>query len=304
MRFNIVKKAIVISILLVANISFSQEKLLDYFINKKGDTIYGIVRDNLNVGIYDYISSHPNSPSIHKYTFKLVEDNKDINKKRLYIEHNLKKAKCFKYKGKIFKYEKMVFEDGIYSVEEKKDTTFISIRYNDFLYKTNRLTDYVVLKSGDTIYQNISIPNIGKPFINVRGKKIKIDEDEINGYRYKNEIFELKLKPAIDLVDGNENFIRLLIKDKVTLYDYILTKNKIFNSYNDATYESQFMQFKYFFLEKNGELLYLNPTKFSIEAKEVFSDCPEIIEKLTKGYYVYEDLYSMVILYNYYLKHK
>ena len=161
-----------------------------------------------------------------------------------------------------------------------------------------------MLKSGDTIFQNISIPIIGKPFIKVRGNKIKIDKDEINGYRYKNEIFELKRKPAIDLVDGNENFLRLLIKDKVTLYDYILERNAFFNSYNDATYESQFNQFKHYFVEKNGELFYINPIKFSIKARELFSDCPEIMEKLSKSYYVYEDLYSMVILYNYYLKHK
>jgi hypothetical protein len=64
------------------------------------------------------------------------------------------------------------------------------------------------------------------------------------------------------------------------------------------------MQFKFFFLEKNGELFYINPIKFSTKAKEIFFDCPQIIEKLTKGYYVYEDMYSMVILYNYYLKHK
>jgi hypothetical protein len=294
------KKRHLIFLLLVAFNSFSQEKLLDYFVDKKGDTIYGMVRDNLNVGL----TNHSNSSNIRVYTFKLIEENKDLKKKRLYIEHNLKKAKCFRYRGKIFKYEKMVYEDGIYTVEEKKDTTSISIRYNDFLYETNKLMDYMVLKSGDTIFQNISIPIIGKPFIKVRGNKIKIDKDEINGFRYNNEIFELKRKPAIELFDGNENFLRLLVKDKVTLYDYILERNTFFNSYNDATYESQFMQFKNYFVEKNGELFYINPVKFSIKARELFSDCPEIMEKLSKSYYVYEDLYSMVILYNYYLKHK
>lgn len=114
------KKIVLFSILLVAFNSFSQEKLLDYFVDKKGDTIYGIVRDNLNVGIYDYISSHPNSPSINNYTFKLVEENKDIKKKKLYIEHNLKKLNVSNTKEKFSSMRKWFMKMAFIQLKKKK----------------------------------------------------------------------------------------------------------------------------------------------------------------------------------------
>jgi predicted ribonuclease YlaK len=60
-------------------------------INGKFDPYMEALLENLNKCCSD-----------KKEIAKLIEENKDLKKKRLYIEHNLKKAKCFRYRGKIF----------------------------------------------------------------------------------------------------------------------------------------------------------------------------------------------------------
>jgi hypothetical protein len=301
MRFNIVKKIILISILLVAISSFSQEKLLDYFVDKKGDTIYGIIRSNhteIGIGV------RPKSaPQGNGYPICLIEESKS-NQKNNYLSHNLKKTTSFRYRGKVYKFEKKENNDGIYFLD-KKDTTSINIEYGNFICRQQRLKDYIVTLSKDTIYGDIINPLIGIPFIEFHGKKIKINKDEITAYRYRNEIFRFKQKPRVEIFDNKEDYIRLLIDDEIKLYDDILNKNtSSFIKQNYNNYEHKFMVNRFLYIEKKGEMIYINPIKFSIKAREVFSDCPQIIEKIAKGYYVYEDLYSMVILYNYYLKHK
>jgi len=296
------KKVTFISFLFVAINSFSQEKLLDYFVDKKGDTIYGMIRSNpIEIGI----GVRPKTtPQGNGYPIYLIEENKDLNQKKIYISHNLKKTTSFRYRGKVYKFEKKEYDDGIY-FSDKIDTTSINIEYGNFICRQQRLKDYIVTISLDTIYGDIDDPFIGKPFIEFHGKKIKINKDEITEYRYRNEIFRFKQKPRTEIFDNKEDFIRLLIDDDIKLYDDILKKNN--SSFINQTlnnYEGRFMVNRFLFVQKNGEMIYISPIKFSIKAKEVFSDCPEIIEKITKGYYVYEDLYSMVVLYNYYLKHK
>ncbi len=301
------KKVFLISYLLIAVTSFSQEKLLDYFVDNKGDTIYGMIRTNAIIFPIDI--SENQTPKATGRKFYLIEENKDQTKNLRYISHSLKKINCFKYKGKFFQFEKKkkVFDDGIYSSdkEHEPDTTLVYIRYENFMFKEQRQRDFIVSKSKDTIYGNIYDPLIGKPYLQFQSQKIKIDKDEITAYRYKNQLFRFKQKPRTEIFDKKEDFIRLLIDDKVKLYDDIFKDNTAtFFNQNDVTYEREFGSNRFFFIEKNGEMIYMNPARFSIKAKEVFADCASIIEKLDNNYFVYEDLYSMVILYNYYLKHK
>lgn len=300
------KKAILsFVILLMSYNSFSQEKLLDYFVDKKGDTIYGIIRANSMISPLDWAKS---TPKASNYKFSLIEENKDPTQKKIYTVHNLKKVNSFSYKGKLFKFEKkQSYNDGVYysDKEDEIDTSLVYTQYADFICKERKLKDYTLTKSADTIYGNIYDPLFGKPYIEFENKKIKIDKSEITAYRYKNQVFRFLQKPRTEIFDNKEDFIRLLIDDKVKLYDDILNKNtSTFTNQNYTSYEREFISNRFFFIEKNGELIYVNPIKFSIKAREIFSDCPEIMKKISKNYFVYEDLYSMVILYNYYLKHQ
>jgi hypothetical protein len=272
---------------------FSQKKIIDFLVTKKGDTIYGNIRKHQTFIKFNlYYSTNPNINSM-----ELMEENKDISKKKIYFSHKLKNSKCFSYRGRIYNYDEAIIDDGIYENDNIIDTLNISYRIGDYVHKISRKNDYIINNNNDTIFGNINKPLFAKLALENLNEKIKIDKDEVISYRYENDIFKLKYKPRVDLFDKKKAYLRLLIDGKIKLYDY---NYKPYKTVDDkGKRNNSFYEMEYYFIEKNGEVIFINPIMFSKKVREIFFDNDDIISKLNNKYFVYEDLYAIVKLYNY-----
>lgn len=259
-------------------VGFSQNHFLDFAINQENDTIFGVIKDGFK-----------EKSVLHEFNTNYKKD------KIKFKSHDLRKFKKIRYNDKIYKYDKIVFEDGIYTTNLKNENSkdSISIRMGNFINFQKRLSDYVITINNDTIFGIIENPKIGKmKLIDSDNQKVTIDNKTVKSYRFHNQIYENRVKSKVAINDNKEAFLKLIYNRKVKLYEYKF-ENQTHNTSNIKSPSNLF-----YFIEKNDELVMINQLNYRKKLVNLFSDNTSLANKILNKEYDFENLYLIVKYYS------
>lgn len=255
---------------------YSQEQYQDYMVNKKNDTIYGIIR---------------NMPFDNRALFEKNPDSS--NDKIAFYSHSLSKAKAFRYNDAIYVYEKPIRNDGIYAEKSKeRDDTTIELFIGKFVNKQPKLPDYVVLLNSDTIFGTIQKPLVGKLyFTDSKKEEIKIEAEKIKSYRYRNNLFRHMEKKRVEIFDNKNAYLKVIYDGKIKLYEYEYSYEQ---EDLKSSLTSSIRQRNYFYIEKNNELYLIRDLFHKSKLLEIFTDNKILHDKILKEEYGIDNLYLIV----------
>ena len=260
--------------------SYSQEQFLDYIVKQNSDTVYGTFRNYTKNKIYFY--------------------EKNINPESSWIKfrkHNLKKVTSFRLNDKIYTYKEPKHTDGIYATSEKDTNTdqWLKSSIGNFIHKEEKLPDYVVTIQNDTIYGKIHNPFLGKLYLSGKNDLIvKIDKDSIQTYRVNNEIFYYKEKEKVSLLDNKGDYLKLLVDDRIQLFEYKKTNN-LHNNQAGANTRTKKI---FYFIQTNKKLALVDNFLYKKSLKRLFGDNSELISKIEKDEYTLDNIYLIIKYYN------
>lgn len=253
--------------------TYSQKQYQDYIVNKKNDTIYGVIR---------------NVPFDNRV---LLEKNTDAtNDKIAFYSHSLSKAKAFRYNDVIYVYEKPIRNDGIYAEKSKtKNDTTLKLFIGKFVNEQPKLPDYVVLLNNDTIFGTIHKPIIGKLyFTNTQKEETKIEAEKIKSYRYKNNLFRYMEKKRVELFDNKNAYLKVLYDGKIKLYEYEY-------SYEQGDLKGSSLasirQRNYFYIEKNNKVYLIRDLLHKPSLLDIFADNKILHNKILNEEYSIDNIY-------------
>jgi len=267
-------------LLFLACSGHSQNQFLDYFVDKKGDTIYGTIRDGLRISQL-YIKN-PN-PKNDKVAF--------------YVKP-IRNARAVRYNDKLyFPVSKNRNADPIYGDQSRDaiDSSKVVIRAGDYQCTSPKLPDYVVTDSGDTLYGSIRKPLAGKMYLESSGEKHKIAIETTKAYRCKNRIF-VRAETAVPTMFGKRTtFLELLLAGRMTLLAYRDADDgnaDAIDGYLNLPVSTRW------FIQKNGELIPVPALTSLHKLDELFGEKPELVEKIKDKTYSIENMYLIVKYYN------
>lgn len=264
---------ILLSFCFMFSSTYSQKQYQDYIVNKKNDTIYGVIR---------------NVPFDNRV---LLEKNTDAtNDKIAFYSHSLSKAKAFRYNDVIYVYEKPIRNDGIYAEKSKtKNDTTLKLFIGKFVNEQPKLPDYVVLLNNDTIFGTIHKPIIGKLyFTNTQKEETKIEAEKIKSYRYKNNLFRYMEKKRVELFDNKNAYLKVLYDGKIKLYEYEY-------SYEQGDLKGSSLasirQRNYFYIEKNNKVYLIRDLLHKPSLLDIFADNKILHNKILNEEYSIDNIY-------------
>lgn len=264
------KKYYSIFFILLSYFSFSQNRDKDFIVTHDNDTIYGVIYMNGLTGK-------------NGKWYKIKDD---------YI-------KTFRYRNKVYQLEKVVYE-SIFSKETEIGKGEISsdsiinlnkglILFNNkkwmYVNRRKKSSDYIVTNKNDTIYGVIKKPKIGKAFLTShKGIKYVINKRIANSYEFRGEIFHKKKVHSIGYPGKTTQFIKLLVKGRLTLYEY----NEQWGDGIETRH----------YIEKNKKLKYISSRRFTLSMMSLISDNKELAKRLKNRETGYGNLYYLVKEYN------
>ncbi|WP_189604323.1 hypothetical protein [Salinimicrobium marinum] len=271
---------LLILIFLLFGKSYSQEQFLDYIVKQNSDTIYGTFRNYTKNKLYFYEKIQNPKSSWIKFR-----------------KHNLKKVTSFKLNDKIYTYKEPKHTDGIYATSEKDTNTdqWLKSSIGNFIHKEEKLSDYVVTIQKDTIYGEIHNPLLGKLYLSGKNDRIvKINNDSIQAYRMNNEIFYYKEKERVNLFDNKGDYLKLLVDDRIQLFEYE-KKNNHHNNPAGANIRTKKI---YYFIQTDEELVLIDNFLYKKSLRRLFSENSELISKIEEDEYTLDNIYFIIKYYN------
>lgn len=256
--------------------TYSQKQFQDYVVNKKNDTIYGVIRN------------------IPFDNGELLERKTDPTKDKItFYSHSLSKAKAFRFNDAVYVYEKPIRSDGIYAEknETKKDTT-VMLSIGKHVNRRPKLPDYVVLLNNDTIFGTIQKPFIGKLYLtDPKNEEIKIEAEKIKSYRYRNDLFRYMDKKRVEFFDNKSAYLKVLYDGKIKLYEYEY-------SYEQGDLKKSILppirQRNYFYIEKDNEVYLIRDLFHKPKLLEIFADNKILHNKILNEEYGIDNIYLIV----------
>ncbi|HEY0046572.1 MAG TPA: hypothetical protein VGB44_07675 [Flavobacterium sp.] len=245
-----------------ASVSNAQHEFEDYIV-KKGDTIYGVIKEKAPGKLY------------------LERDgNKAIGQSPIVTIRN---AQTIRFNDLIYLADDN--EDPIYASSKPRNESSISIKkFGNFTSVQPELQDFVVLNNNDTIYGKIE----GRDDLRlVSDKATHQINSEVKAYRYRNNLFVRSTSAELP-------FLKLLVDGKAKLFEYRPQQSDYNRIYLDGYKTNNVV----YYVQKGQELLQITPSNFPDAAIQAFADNHELVNLIKNRVYGFSNMYLITKYYN------
>jgi hypothetical protein len=256
------KNILTLFLIISSQFVLSQNDFFDFIINHNNDTIYGTYRGK-----------------------KLI----DLNKKTHRI--NTKKIKTIRFKDRTYYLtllnSKDFFSDENDSIIGIQENNGISFNKEGYFYASKlnekERKEYIVLKGNDKIYGRIKKNRLGsEKLISDSNEEYSLNSNSIISYQKNGSIyFHKENLRNTGYINSDKRLVKLLYNgSKVKLFEQE-TKNSI-----------------NYYIERNGNLEYILPERFYKMISRIMPENKELIKKIRKRVYTYNDIYLVVKYFN------